>query len=286
MAVNADVGGVAAATALSRAAGWTRPSTVRLYFWLVLAGLRAKLEYRADFLIMALGAMLMQAMGYTFLYVLFRQIPTVAGWSFWELVVVYALIFITEGFVSLFFDGLWGFNHVLHRGEFDAMLVRPVSPILQVVVRDLGINGLGNIALGAVMIAQALVHLPLEWTLLKVAGALILFASAVAVRGATVLASSALGFWTNAPQNTVMHVVHNLSSFAQFPLSIYGRGLQVLLTFGIPFAFVSYYPAAWIFGKQQIAWIGLLTPLVAVYTLCAARWLFQRGIRRYESTGS
>ena len=259
---------------------------LRLYGVLVLACLKAKLNYRVDFLIMAASAALMQGMGYIFLWVVFRQIPTVAGWSFWEVACIYALVFITEGFVSLFFDGIWRLNWMINRGELDVFLVRPLSPLLQVIVTDLGMNGVGNIVLGAAMIVQSLVHLDLVWTSGRVAVALILLASAVAVRGATVLASAACGFWTGAPQNSVMFVVHNLSSFARFPLSIYGRNLQALLTFAIPFAFVSYYPAAWMFGKAHIGWIGLLTPLVALYAVFASCWLFRRGMGRYESAGN
>jgi viologen exporter family transport system permease protein len=263
-----------------------RPLPLPLYTALLGAGLRAKLNQRADFLIMAGGAVIVQAMGYVFLWIVFRQIPSVAGWSFWELVVVYAMVFITEGCVSLFFEGLWRFNGLLNRGELDLFLVRPVPVVLQILVHDVGMNGIGNVVLGAAMIARALSHVDVDWTPLGVLIAVVLFVSAVLIRGATVLAAAALGFWTGAPQNSAMHVVHNLSSFAQFPLSIYGRGLQALLTFGVPFAFISYYPAAWLFGKEHIGWIGLCTPLVAVYSLLAARALFQRGLRRYESTGN
>lgn len=263
-----------------------RPAIIPLYSALLAAGVRAKLNQRADFLIMAGGAMLVQAMGYMFLWIVFRQIPTVAGWTFWELVVVYAMVFITEGCVSLFFEGLWRFNGLLNRGELDLFLVRPVPVVMQVLVHDVGMNGIGNVVLGAIMVAQALVHVDIDWTPLAALIAIVLFASAVLVRGATVLAAAALGFWTGAPQNSAMHVVHQLSSFAQFPLSIYGRGLQALLTFGIPFAFVSYYPAAWLFGKEHIGWIGLCTPLVAAYAVLCARALFRRGLGRYESAGN
>lgn len=77
-----------------------------------------------------------------------------------------------------------------------------------------------------------------------------------------------------------------MASFAQFPLSIYGRGLQVLLTYGVPFAFVSYYPAAWVFGKEHVGWVGLLTPAVALYAALMARAIFRLGLRRHESTGN
>lgn len=257
-----------------------------LYFALLWAGLCAKLEHRVDFLVMAGAAMLMQVLGYVFLWIVFRQIPSVAGWTLWELVVVYALVHVTEGAVSFFLEGLWRLNGLMHRGELDVMLVRPVSPLWQLAANDVGMNGLGNVALGGVMIGQALVRLDLDWGLTEILVAPVLLVSAVVVRGATVLAAASLGFWTGSPHNTAMHVVHSVASFAQFPLSIYGRGLQLVLTYAVPFAFISYYPAAWVLGKRHVGWVGLLTPLVALVAFGLARGLFALGLRRYESTGS
>jgi ABC-2 type transport system permease protein len=284
--VPAPVQGPAPQQAMRDEAARGGVSSLRLYGALVLAGLRAKLNYRADFLLMAGTAVLMQALGYVFLWIVFRQIPSVLGWSFWELVVLCALVFFTEGMVSVFFEGLWRFNWLLHRGDFDVFLVRPVSPLLQLSTYDVGMNGVGNIVFGAAVLARALWHLELDWTLGKALIAVVLLASTVVVRASTVLAATSLGFWATAPHNNAMQVVHNLASFAQFPLSIYGRGLQALLTYGVPFAFISYYPAAWLFGKEHIGWIGLLTPLVAAAAMLGARALFERGIRRYEGAGN
>jgi ABC-2 type transport system permease protein len=39
-------------------------------------------------------------------------------------------------------------------------------------------------------------------------------------------------------------------------------------------------------GGGTSAWVGLLTPLVAVYCLSFAWLVFSRGLRRYESAGN
>jgi ABC-2 type transport system permease protein len=257
-----------------------------VYAALFFAALKAKFNYRADFWIILGSTVLVQSLGYIFLWVVFRQIPAVAGWTLWEAVCVYAMIFITEGFVSFFFEGLWRLNWLLYRGEFDSFLVRPVPPLLQVIVCDVGLNGLGNILLGGAMLAQAFHHLAIDWTPLKVLVAVVLLISAVLVRVATVLASATLGFWIGSPYNSIMFVVHSLSDLARFPLPIYGRGLRAMLTFGVPFAFVSYYPAAWVLAKAHVGWIGLLTPLVALVGLSAAAWAFRRGLQSYEGAGN
>ena len=62
-------------------------------------------------------------------------------------------------------------------------------------------------------------------------------------------------------------------------------GVQALIVIAVPFAFVSFFPTAFLFGMDAWSLPGLLTPLVAVYCLLVAVWVFRRGLRRYESTG-
>ena len=49
----------------------------------------------------------------------------------------------------LFAQGAWTMSFVVNLGGFDALLVRPFSPLLQVLSSQIGMNGLGNCALGA-----------------------------------------------------------------------------------------------------------------------------------------
>ena len=259
---------------------------IDLYCTLFLAGLKAKLNYRADLFVMVIASVLSQGIGYLFLWVVFKQLPVVAGWTLPEVICVYAMISITEGFISIFAEGLWGLSWVKHRGDFDAIILRPVSPLLQVLLSSVGLNGFGTILLGGTMMVYAAQKLPITWTPLHLMVAIILFFSAVLMRFATVLISAAVGFWIESPFNPVLPVIHSFSSFARFPLTIYGRTLNLLLTFVIPFGFVSYYPMGWVLGKAHLGWIGLLTPAVALVFTVAGAWLFQRGLKEYEGAGN
>lgn len=258
---------------------------IDLYCTLFRAGLRAKLNYRADVLVMVPSFLLIQAIGYVFLWVVFRQLPTIAGWSMHELVCVYAMISITEGIVGVFGEGLWALSWLKFHGAFDALLMRPVSPLLQVLLTSVGLHGFGPILLGSVMIARSLEHITIDWTPGRIAMAVALFLSAAIARLGTMLAASATAFWIETPFNPTINIVHSSSYFARFPLTIYGQALNFALTFLVPWGFVSYYPVAWVFGKADVGWIGLFTPLVAVAAFGFAAWLFRRGLARYESAG-
>ncbi len=76
----------------------------------------------------------------------------------------------------------------------------------------------------------------------------------------------------------------------QYPLEMFRRGFRVLVTDLIPFAFLNYYPARWLLGKtipgDPWYFLSFLSPLVTLALLGIAGVVWQKGIRRYSSTGS
>ena len=73
--------------------------------------------------------------------------------------------------------------------------------------------------------------------------------------------------------------------FAQYPLSIYPRAIEFMLTWIIPYGFASFYPAAYLMGRDvgPLAWLG---PLVAAVLLVLGYRFWLAGLNRYEGTGS
>jgi ABC-2 type transport system permease protein len=260
--------------------------SVYLYFRFISQHLKAILEYQADFVIAMAAAMLTQLLGFIFLWVVYGRIPDIQGWLFWEVAFIYAMIFFTEGFASLFFEGIWRISGLVNMGDLDRFLVRPVSPILQVLGSAVGMNGVGNLLIGGVIIFQSLQHIELDWTVGKTAFAVLLLVSAVVIRTSIYLAACSSVFWTHSPGNAFGNMMHTLSDFAKFPITIYSLGVQALIAIIVPYAFISFFPAAYIFGKSDWGPLGLLSPLVALYCAALAVWIFYRGLRKYESTGN
>src|SRR6266536_3560212 len=244
-----------------------------LYRRLLVQQLKAVLEYQAQFWILVGGAALTQGIGYVFIWAVFRQVPRVQGWRMWDVVVMYALVFVTEGFVSLFFEGMWQLGFKVNRGDFDYYLVRPVSPVIQLLTCDVGMNGLGNVVVGGALIAQALVRGGAHLTLGQGGLALLLLLCAIAIRTSISLAANALGFWTQSPNNSAPLMVHNLSDFGMYPLTVYSLWLRPLIIAAIPYAFVSFFPAAYVFDRGVWAKAALLAPVVALYAALAALWV-------------
>ncbi len=259
-----------------------------LYLYVRLMGqnFKALMGFHADFTIMLVASAFTQLLGIAFLWVIYKRIPDINGWEFWEVTFIYAMIYFTEGFGSLFFEGTWNIGGLVNRGELDRMLVRPVSPILQVITSRVGINGISNIVIGMIIIVQSFQHVHVEWTPLKVFMTIVLMISAIVIRVAINFTANSATFWTHLPNNSFSLMVHSVSDFAKYPITIYSFGLQAFVTAVIPFAFISFFPAAYIFGKGNIGVVGLISPIIAIYCCVVAVTVFNRGLGRYESAGN
>jgi ABC-2 type transport system permease protein len=80
----------------------------------------------------------------------------------------------------------------------------------------------------------------------------------------------------------------SLRTFVTYPITIYATAIQVVLTVVVPFAFVNFYPAAVLLGKDGQAfpgWVGWLTPVVGLVMFGLAYRVWMRGIDRYQGAG-
>jgi ABC-2 type transport system permease protein len=76
----------------------------------------------------------------------------------------------------------------------------------------------------------------------------------------------------------------------EYPLSLYPKILQILLTVVVPFGFITFYPAQFFLSKNDFLMFNpvlqYLNPLVGIVVLCAAFFVWNQGLKRYNSSGS
>jgi viologen exporter family transport system permease protein len=122
------------------------------------------------------------------------------------------------------------------------------------------------------------------------------FVPLVVVGGALIdlgisLIVATISFWF-IRVDTLRWVVMSLEQdFTRYPISIYTRGVRIILTFVLPFAFMNYFPATYFLQKAEIGLhlnpaVGLLTPAIGVAWLAVSYAFWRVGLRHYQGTGS
>jgi ABC-2 type transport system permease protein len=192
-------------------------------------------------------------------------------------------MFFSEGLCSTFVEGLWQMTWVVHEGRLDHYLLRPIPPLLSVLCQRVGMHGFGMILVGAVLLANALtsgivVNPALLWLVPPI------LMCGFLIRAAIVLITNCSIFWFPGMGVSLAVAVNDISDFAKYPLSIYALGIQALITWVLPFAFVAAIPAAALAGRAGGELIWAL-PVVTFVLGAVALVVFRRGVARYEGAG-
>ncbi len=261
----------------------------RLYFTLLAAGLRSELPYRVNFVTAIVMGLVYQTTGFVFIWVVLARFHWLAGWSFGEISFLYGLRLLAHGCSVVAFGYLHRFETMVIQGDFDRCLIRPVSPLLQVLTARFPIGAVGDLVGGIAVFSLSLTLITVGWNAGLIVYFLLALVGAALLEAALKLAIAALSFRALSTRSVVALVDDVFGTFGSYPTTIFGGVGQVLLTYVLPVAFVAYLPAAWILGRTgELGFppaLALAAPLVGPTLFVSATYLWIRESREYQSVG-
>lgn len=257
-----------------------------LYRKYINQDIKRLLEYQLDFFVQFVASFLMQIAGLVTIWGIFTQIREINGWNYWEIVMVYSLMYFSIGFGEIFFEGPWSINGLYHTGNLDYMLVKPLPVLFQVFASKIGLNGIGNIVTAIIVFITAAVHCSASISAVNIILFLLLFTIALPIKGAIILAANCITFWTKAPGNAFGNLVHNIGEYTKYPITIYPKAIQFIVTLLIPYSFVSFFPTSLLIDKGLGSKLMWLAPIVSAYCIYLSVRLFRKGLSLYESVGN
>src|SRR5688572_9179465 len=117
---------------------------LRLYSKLIRISMQARLQYRADFIMGLLNIIALNAINLGMIGILVYRFVNLNGWEIWELVFLYCLWLLGHSIYSLFFWHFWELEEYLVQGTFDQFLLRPASPFIQFLGREVQYIGFAD----------------------------------------------------------------------------------------------------------------------------------------------
>src|SRR2546425_6115824 len=125
---------------------------------------KVRLAYKADFFIAFFSSMAATVLGFGFVLVLFSKIPQLQGWSFYEILFLYAFSLVPLGFFNVVSWNLYEFGDLyIIQGRFDRILLRPVDSLFQVLFEKFRIESLQEGVTGVAVVAVCVPRLHVEW---------------------------------------------------------------------------------------------------------------------------
>lgn len=259
-----------------------------LFLHYVRLRMKERMEYRGAFLIGMVTQMLGYASSYLVIWLMLLRFEVVGGWNWPEIAFLYSLNVLTYALgAAIAYSPMVDMEKLVQKGTFDPVLIRPLNPYLTLTAQMFNVGYLGHIILSGTILVWALGQVDVAWTM-----GLVTFLALSVLSGMLIQAAALtfVGGWTfTLVRSDVLFWFYGaMRDFQNFPTPIFGTFIQVLLTTIVPLAFVNFYPAMIVLGKDSGAVpevVGWLTPLVGPVAFWFAYRFWMRGVDRYQGAG-
>lgn len=258
---------------------------IRLYAHFLRFSFSKAMEFRFDFFFRIFMDIFYYAINIGFYKVLFLHTDTLGDWNYEQTMVFVGGFLVVDAInMTVFANNLWQIPDYINKGNLDYYLLRPVSTIFFISLRDFAANSFVNLiaAFGILIYALSNYSGPIT------AGGLSLF-FVMLVIGAILRYFLRMfflipTFWIHSGRGLDM-VFFQLNRFIERPHRIFTGAMRIILTSILPFGIMASYPAAVFlegFDWGKVSQFALVTLLFAV----GMKWFWNKGIAVYSSASS
>jgi ABC-2 type transport system permease protein len=264
--------------------------SLTLYLRYLGISVRGQLQYRSAFIMQTISHMVMTGTEIIGIWALFNRFGNLPDWSLEQVAMFYGLVQITWSIADAMARGFDVFGGTVKNGDFDRMLLRPRSTVLQLIGQEFTLRRVGRFAQGLAVLIWAIAALPIDWSAAKVALLLAAVAGGVCLFFGLVVFQATMCFWTTESLEIWNTVTYGGVETAQYPLSIYKPWFRQFFIYVIPLGCVAYFPVVAVLGKADplgspvlLQW---LSPAAGAIFLLISLRAWRVGVRHYASTGS
>ncbi len=251
--------------------------------------LRSQTAYRTGFALDLVGQLGLALLEFSEIYVIFHNVDVLGGIDVGAALLVFALANVSWSIADTVVGHLDTLPTFIRTGALDAMLVRPLPVLGQLVTSDLSLRRLGRTAMGLVVLGVALPLAVEDWTPAKVLLLAITPLTGAAIFGSLFVSAAGAQFWLVDGAEATNAFTYGSSYVASYPASVLHVAVRAFFGFVVPASFTAYLPALVLTGNPGPpglpAWLGWFTPVTAVLACWVALGWWRVGLRHYTGAG-
>lgn len=263
---------------------------IRLYLAFAKVAFLTQLEYRGQYFVRILSKIIAWSTGFIMIMVLLNKFKTIGDWTTYEVLFLYALDVLSYSIAGTFFMGSFGeLPALIQYGEFDSILTKPINPLLYLLCTKVSAGYTSNYVISITILFLCFQKLNITLSFVKLFWLIIVILGASLIQATGFMITAIPSFWIVKNEGMRGLFYTNLTQFLQYPLTIYSKGIQIVLTFILPYAFINYYPAQFFLGKGDSVFnpvFQYMTPFVGALLFWLSYQFWRLGLDSYQSSGS
>jgi ABC-2 type transport system permease protein len=257
----------------------------RLYLYFLRFSFSKAMEFRVDFFFRVFMDVIYYVVNILFFKVIYLHTPMLGGWTEDQMMVFVASYLLVDAIsMTVFSTNMWWLPFYINRGDLDYYLIRPVSPLFFLSLREFSANSFLNLLMAFAILGWSLFNYQAPFGGGDVLLLLLLLINGTLIHYCLQMLMVMPVFWTQSSRG-FMDLFYSLGLVMERPHRIFQGWLRKLFTTLLPFALIASYPAQLFletFHWQTFAHLAVVSG--ALWAIMLMVW--KRALKSYASASS
>ncbi len=258
---------------------------MKLIFKYLATHLKVSLEYKTSLLLSIIAQGLVMLVELFAINSLFHKFGLLDSYNIYELLLGFSIVWLGFSLTEMFFRGFDHFSDLITFGKFDLLLIRPRNIYLQIFGNDICYEKTSRVLVSLFLFIYSSTKVIETFTFLKVLTLILIVLGCVTIFASIFIIGAAFCFITIQGLEVVNIFTDGSRQLTQYPMGIYKKIVRIIFTYIIPITIVNFYPVKYLTGATTNI-IYIFLPLLSIFFLIISILIFNRGIKKYSSTGS
>lgn len=262
---------------------------IRITYVSVQKAIKAKMSYRWSFFINCVSQALDYAVTFLLMWIMVSAFKEMNGWNAYEVMLLYAFSLLSYGIAGTFFYRIMhNLPRQIRQGTLDDILVKPVKLLPYLISSNFMCNYIAHLTLSVVIMVICFNALEIAMTTVLLFRLIRILLMGAILYSALFLFAGGAAFLI-IKNDSFSEILFFFREISFYPISIFPRLIQIIVTVAIPYGFINYYPLREIFEKSEPVFLENAagwTPVVSILFFVLSCIFFSRCSRHYNSSGS
>lgn len=258
---------------------------MKLYFKYLSTQLKTSFIYRGSSIMAILGQTLNTVAAFFSVYLLFLRFPSIAGYTFSEVMITFSVVTFSFYFSEMMFRGFDEFDSLVKTGALDTLLLRPRNVVLQLCGHKIEILKLGRVFFGLCLLIISCFVAPVQWTFIKVIVLIEMVVAGIVVFFGVYMFSCAITIFTIKTPEFINVLTYGARELCYYPIDVFKKFISKFFTFILPYATFNYIPLKYLLYGQSVGIWPIIYPWFSLVFTAIMYFVFNYSLKFYKSAG-
>lgn len=249
--------------------------------------LKKQTQYRLNFILLCIVVIPVHLIQMIFSIIIVEKFGFLAEWSKWDLVFLYGIFMTSYSVAQIFFRQFRYLENYIINGQLDCYYIRPQSIMFSLIFYNLNILEIFSQFLPSLIVLLiACANVSIVWNIKKILVLIYSLLVGTAIISTIFIWIGCASFWLMS-SSQLEEIFFAFKDFMNYPITIYGKMVAFFLSYVLPLAFVNYYPATYLLGKNnEDINVIFLEAFISILLFIMTKKLWKISIKHYESSGN